>query len=288
MTGGTHCVEGLACCSIAGRLGRGLRERRMAAQPRLKSGLFLHHDPATHDKVPGAAQFVAEEVEFPGPSGGEPDIRDQAGHQVHLGPELRYREVVQDVYRAEQRLDRPADGEMQLRARYQDVVLSVGIVGIHAKRVFIADVLGIDGAHHAVLPGEAKAPAPLLAYGLEYRRVWRDLDEFRPYEQAGGQHGGDAHRGQSDEPRLELLVLGFVLRPLALPVTVADHGIGHEQIDGDEDKPRDPERDADRVVHRSPVGGDRREIPRAQEVKQDRANDQYNQYDCYDHSGGPG
>src|SRR6266446_407226 len=260
----------------------------MATQPRLKSGLFLHHDAATHDKVPGATQFVAEEVEFSGPGGGEPDIGDQARHQIHLGPELRYGEVVQDVYGAEQRLDRLADGEMYLGARHQDVVLSVGIVRIHAKRVFIADVPGIDGAHHPVLPGEAKAPAPLLAHGLEYARVFRDLDEFRPHEQAGGQHGGDAHRGQSGEPPFQLLVLGFVLRPFALLVTVADRGIGHEQIDGDEDKPRDPEREADGVVHRTPVGGDRREIPRAEEVKQDRANDQQNQYDCYDHGGGPG
>src|SRR5438309_8034621 len=157
----------------------------MAAQPRLKSGLFLHHDVATHDKVPGTAQFVAQEVELSGPRGGEPDIGDQARHQVHLGPELRYGEVVQDVYGAEQRLDRLAPGEMQLRARYQDVVLSVGIVGIHAERVFIADVFGIDGAHHAVLPGEAKSPVPLLAHGLEYARVFRDLDEIRPYKQAG-------------------------------------------------------------------------------------------------------
>src|SRR5713101_7227851 len=119
MTGGTHCIERLACCSGAGCLSRGLRERRMAAQPRLKSGFFLHHDAATHDKVPGAAQFVAEEVEFPGPGGGEPDIRDQARHQIHLGPELRDSEVMQDVYGAEQRLDRPADWEMQFRARYQ-------------------------------------------------------------------------------------------------------------------------------------------------------------------------
>src|SRR6266702_2229146 len=168
--------------SIAGPLSRGLRERRMAAQPRLKSGLFLHDDAATHGKVPGAAQFVAEEVEFSGPDGGEPDIGDQARHQIHLGPELRYGEVVQDVYGAEQSLDRSAYGEMEFRARYQHVVLSVGIVGIHTKRVFIADVLRVDRAHHAVLPGEAKAPVPLLAHGLEYARVFRDLDEICPHE----------------------------------------------------------------------------------------------------------
>src|SRR5207253_6799871 len=55
MTGSTHRIEWLACGSIAGDLSRGLRERRIAAQPRLKSALFLHHDAATHDKVPSAA-----------------------------------------------------------------------------------------------------------------------------------------------------------------------------------------------------------------------------------------
>src|SRR5207247_10366420 len=177
-----HREDEFACRRIAGPLSRGLRERRVAAQPRLKSALLLHHDAATHGKVPGAAQFVTEEVEFSGPGGREPDIRNQARHQIHLGPELRYGEVVQDVYGAQERLDGLSDGEMQLRARYQDVVLSVGIVGIHAKWVFIADVPGIDGAHDSVLPGEAKAPVPLLANGLEYRRVRRDLDEFRPYK----------------------------------------------------------------------------------------------------------
>src|ERR1700704_5803856 len=77
MTGSTHRIERLACGSIAGDLSRGLRERRIAAQPRLKSALFLHHDAATHDKMPGATQFVAEEVEFSGPGGREPDIGDQ-------------------------------------------------------------------------------------------------------------------------------------------------------------------------------------------------------------------
>src|SRR5256885_14490043 len=122
MTARAPREEGLACRSIAGDLSCGLRERRIAAQPRLKSGLFLHYDAATHDEVPGAAQFVAEEVEFSGPGGREPDIGDQAWHQIHLRPELRYGEVVQDVYGAEQRLGRLADGEVQLRARDQDIV----------------------------------------------------------------------------------------------------------------------------------------------------------------------
>ena len=63
-----------------------------------------------------AAQFFAEEVEFPNSSGREPDVGDQAWHQIHLDPELWHGEIVQDVNRAEQRLDRFADGEMHFRA----------------------------------------------------------------------------------------------------------------------------------------------------------------------------
>src|SRR5882724_142740 len=127
---------------------------------------------------------------------------------------------------------------MQLRARYQDVILSVGIVGIDTKRVLIADELGIDGTQLAVIPREAKTPGPLLAQGLYYRRLLRDVNKFRPYKQAGSQHGGDAHGGQSDQPRLEFFVFGFVLRPVLLPMTVANYAISHEQIDGYEDKAR--------------------------------------------------
>src|SRR5438132_2719282 len=61
-----------------------------------------------------------------------------------------------------------------------------------------------SGAELAVLPGEAKAPVPLLAHGLKHRRVLRDLDEFRPYKQARGQHGGDPERGQSDRKSTRL------------------------------------------------------------------------------------
>ena len=86
----------------------------------------------------------------------------------------------------------------------------------------------------------------------------------------------------------ELLVLGFVVRRLHLPVTIAQHAPRHEQVDDDEDEARDPERDRDGVVDRAPIGRDRREVPRTQVVKQDRTNDQQHQCDCYNHSDGPG
>ena len=227
-----------------------------------------------------AAQFFAEEVEFPDPRGREPDEGDQARHQIHLDAKLRHGEIVQNVDGAEQRLDRFADGKMHLRARYQDVVASEGIVRIDAKRILVTDIAGIDGAQHAVLPGEAIAPVPLPAHGLEHRRVLRDVDELRPDKQAGGQHSDDSDRGQSNQPPLELFVLGFVVRQMSLPLTVTHHAIGHEQIHGDENGSRDPERERYGVVDRAPIGRDWCEIPWTQQVKQNGADDQQDQHDC--------
>src|SRR5262245_61737568 len=104
---------------------------------------------------------------------------------------------MQDVYGAEQHLDRTAEREVYLIAFDEDVVLPVGIVRIQAKRVSRADVPGIRGAQYAVLPREAEAPLPLLAQNLKFRSLFRDRDEFVPYEQARSQHPRDAHRGQS-------------------------------------------------------------------------------------------
>ena len=70
--------------------------------------------------------------------------------------------------------------QMQLRARDQDVVLSVRIVRIDAERVLVADVPGIDGAEHAVVAGKAIAPVPLLAHDLEHRRVLRERRRTSP------------------------------------------------------------------------------------------------------------
>ncbi len=172
---------------------------------------------------------------------------------------------------------------MHLRIRDQDVVLSVRIRRIHSERVVAADELRVDRAELAVLPREAVHPVPLLPHCLHLGRVLRHIDESRPDDQAGGQHRGDPHRGQDKQPPFELLVLGFVMRTCACAVAVAEHRPRHEQIDADEDDAGNPERDADRVVDRAPVGGNRREVPRTEEVKQDGRRDQQNQCDCDAH-----
>jgi hypothetical protein len=63
----------------------------------------------------------------------------------------------------------------------------------------------------------------------------------------------------------------------------AEDAIGHERDDREENRPRDQERDVDRVVDVAPVGGDRRPPPRAVDVKQHRADRDQKQYDCYSH-----
>ena len=118
-----------------------------------------------------------------------------------------------------------------------------------------------QGQQHAVLAGEAIVEVPLPANDFEYGGVLRDVDELRPCEQSRRQHRGDADGGQQDEPSLELLVLRFIVRALRFSAPVAQHAIGHEQVDDDEDEPRHPERDRNGVVDRPPVGRDRCEVP---------------------------
>ena len=79
------------------------------------------------------------------------------------------------------------------------------------------------------------------------------------------------------------LVLRLVCGPCSLLVAKAEHAIGHEQTDSDENNASDPECDGDRVIDVIPIGGNRRPPPRAHKVKYHRANDQNNQYECQNH-----
>ena len=67
-----------------------------------------------------------------------------------------------------------------------------------------------------------------------------------------------------------LLVFGIVGCPPSLLVVKAEDAIGHERDDRAENRPGDPEGQGDRVVDVTPVGGDRRPPPRAEQVKQHR------------------
>ncbi len=60
----------------------------------------------------------------------------------------------------------------------------------------------------------------------------------------------------------------------------AEDAIGHERDDREENRPGDPEGDADGVVDIAPVSGDRRPPPRAVDVKQHRADRDQKQYEC--------
>ncbi len=183
-----------------------------------------------------AAQLFAEGVEFADAGGCEPDVGHEPRHHVHLGAELWHREVMQDVDRAELRLDRFAHGQMQLGARDQDVVLAFRIGRVDAERIRVADEPGVDGAEHAVRPRKAIVEVPLPGHDFEHGRVFGDIDELRPRQQAGGQHRDHAHGRRQDEGSLQLFAFGFVVRGITLPVPVAPDAISHEQIDDDEDQ----------------------------------------------------
>ena len=239
--------------------------------------------------MPQAAELLAEDLVRARLGRREPQVRDHARHQVHLHAELRHREVVQDVLRAQQHLDGLVERQVQLRAGDQDVVLAARIVRIHAERVVGADERRIDGAQHAVLARQAEAPGPLLAERFDHRRVLGHGDELGPDDQARRQHRDDADRGQPDQPPLELLVLGLVFRAAlaALAVPVADDRVGHEQVHGDEHGAGDPEGEVDGVVHQSPVRRDRREPPRVQEMERDGSDHQQHERDRDRHASTP-
>ena len=113
--------------------------------------------------------------------------------------------------------------------------------------------MGIGFAQSAVFPRKAEAPLPLLADGLGLGRPLRDRDELSPYEQAGSQHGRDAHRGHYREPPFELFVLWFVCRPCSRLVTETEYAIRRKQDNCGENAPGNPECDDDRVVDVAPV-----------------------------------
>ena len=104
-----------------------------------------------------------------------------------------------------------------------------------------------------------------------------------PDNEARRQHRRYADSSTDAKPPFEPFVFGIIGCPPSFLVMEAEDAIGHERDDREESRPSDPERDVDRVVDVAPVGGDRREPPWAQEVKQHRADQNQEQYECYSH-----
>src|SRR6516225_10490042 len=230
-----------------------------------------------------ATKLRAENVKRSGSDRLDPEIRDHAWHHIHLGPELGHIEVMQYINRAEQDLDRLADGEMQVRVFDDNVVLPIRIIAVQAHGVVGTDVADIGRAQPTILARQAEAPLPLLAHDLDLGGVCRNRHELVPNEKAWRQHGRDAYPGADSEPPFEPFVFGVIGGLPSLLVVKAEDAISHEHDDRGENKPGDPERDVDCVVDVAPVGGDRRPPPRAQEVKHHRADRDQEQYERYSH-----
>ena len=255
MAGDADGVLRLPHHRIALRAGKDVGVGGLRGVPSLVVRRLIDHHLAAHGEVADAAQLLAQHLELADLGGLEPQVGDQARHQVHLDPELGDGEVVQHVLGAQVDLDVAANWQMHYVALDQPVVLAVGIVRIHAEGVVVGDELGVHVAELAVIARQPVAPVPLLADGLDFVGILRHGDEFRPDDQARRQHGGDPHCGDGGQPKLQLVVLRLVLGPLFLVVAELDDAVRHEGVDSDEYKARHPEGDVDREVDHAPVGG---------------------------------
>ncbi len=103
-----------------------------------------------------AAELGAEYLEGSGPRRRQPEIGDHAGHHIHLGAEFGDVEIVQDVDRPEQYLDRLADRQMKLPAFDDNVVLPGGVVPIDPEGVFGGDIARFRVPSLPSAPGSRK------------------------------------------------------------------------------------------------------------------------------------
>ena len=92
---------------------------------------------------------------------------------------------MQDVQGAKQYPDRLVERQVQILAGFnENIVLSVWIVWIQAKRVIAIHQADIARTHDAVDPRRAEAPHPLLAHDLDidwYVHRHRTEDEVLPW-----------------------------------------------------------------------------------------------------------
>ena len=274
----------LTCLRIARDRSLRLCERRLLRRPFFELELFVYHDASSHREMRSAAELLAECVELAGAGRREPEVGDHARHHVHLHAKLRHSELMIHVLRAQQHLHWFVERHVQFGTCDQQIVLSGRIAHVDAERIVEAHQSDVALAELCVSPGKPIAPVPLLAEHLDDRCVVGHGHELRPDRKTRREHCRDADGGEHGQPPFELAILGFVVRLRSiLAMAIANDRVGEKGVDQDEDDSRDPESHMDGVVHHLPVGRDRREPPRAQEMKQHRAQDEQNKHNCDRH-----
>src|SRR3546814_5120627 len=138
-------------------------------------------------------------------------------------------EVVQDVYRAEQYLDRLAERQVQVVPLDDDIILPVWILRVQTQGVVGVHVPAAGRAQPPVFPREPITPLPLLPHDLELGRAFRNRDELVPYEQAGGQPRRDPCPGPYADRPLQLLALRLVCRTSSRPMVEAEDAVGRSE-----------------------------------------------------------
>ncbi len=216
----------------------------------------------------------------------EPLIGHHAGHEIHLDAELRHREIVQDVGRAQQKVNRLVHGQAGNRRVDDDVVLSGGVRRIDAERVVGRHLADVGVAELAVLARVTIAPVPLFADRFDLHRIVGHLDEITPGDEARREHCRHANRRDDGQDDLELVTLGLVVSLVSRLVPEPDETVSREQVDQHEHDAGDPKRDVDREVDQAPVRCEIREVPGV-EVINHRTDDQSGEHHCQDYSHKP-
>jgi len=112
---------------------------------------------------------------------------------------------------------------MELGACYQPIVLSVGIVWIHAKRILYPVMYRHLRSPSCRPSGEAKAPVHCWPTPRT-RRGFRHFDRNRHTNKPGANMAATPTVVNPVEPQFQLLVLGLRTPPVCPSGSGADHG----------------------------------------------------------------
>ncbi|MNY13873.1 hypothetical protein D3C86_1470270 [compost metagenome] len=155
---------------------------------------------AAHVVMTYATKFSAKDFVFSGFSRRKPKVRHHPWHHIHLAANLRYIEIVQDIFSAQQDFHRPVERKANFIIHYKHIVLPCRILGIKAEGIGGINKPDIRFAQLCVLAGKTKGPLPLLGDHFKFVGIFRHPDEIVVDNQAWRQHSGNTYRSNDNQP----------------------------------------------------------------------------------------